>query len=138
MYTLCGLAKHAVEICYNKLGFPHSFKFQNSSNSTMNSAISEDDNIAQVAERNFFPPTNQHEVLSKLIVQININTLHSKINSWILDTVATDYVTYSISNVVTFHAIRPVQVKTPNGSSVIATHSAISILFCIFLNSTSI
>jgi len=44
-------------------------------------------------------------------------------NSWILDTGATDHVTYNKRNFITFYKIKPVNINLPNGSSIKACHA---------------
>ena len=49
--------------------------------------------------------------------------------SWVLDTVATDHVNYSINNFLTFRRINPIRISLLNGSHVVVYYDGTVALF---------
>ncbi|PNX83771.1 hypothetical protein L195_g039819, partial [Trifolium pratense] len=149
--THCGKSNHIVENCFEKIGYPPGYKtnkFKNSSssqaNNTSNTSNSESIQQGSSTQSNFqFTQEMYQGILealqqSKLGPQPKANSvttspfaLHSPSSNqtgktstlWILDTGATDHITFDLASFTSHQNIVPVPVSLPNGTQVLASIS---------------
>ncbi|XP_014523577.1 uncharacterized protein LOC106779879 [Vigna radiata var. radiata] len=143
--SYCNKMNHTVDECYSKHGYPPWYKKTDNNQEKKggwNSA-----NIYQSAPG---PETFQtgststtfnsltSEQIGKLLRMIEkaddsthkINQMHTNEKedkpgtlSWIIDTGATDHVTYNKGNYITFYKIKPITVRLPNNIVITAEHA---------------
>jgi len=148
---------HTIDECYSKHGYPPWFKQRqdfgnqdkdNSSQPTCNLNVKEDltwnntktnkqdstgftpeqiQKLLQFIEHAKKPGHSVNRVQRKDSNTSNYITQQGSI-SWILDTNATDHVTYTKEHFITFHKIKPICIKLPN-SSTLTVHFARTIHF---------
>ncbi|KAJ9187744.1 hypothetical protein P3X46_003166, partial [Hevea brasiliensis] len=92
--TLCGRLRHTEATCYRKHGFPPGFKFM--SNSKLD-----------------FKPNSalQYTSSSSFVLACSLKSF-----LWLLDTGATDYISFSLSSFISYKRIKPISFKLPYGS----------------------
>ncbi|XP_047150023.1 uncharacterized protein LOC124822098 [Vigna umbellata] len=143
--SYCNKMNHTIDECYSKHGYPPWYKKEDkrnewtSANVCQNNTDSEEaQKIQKISNGNSFSsltPEQMHKLL-KMIDRIdetpthNINQVQRNetenergIFSWIVDTGATDHVTHSKNNFITFYKIKPISIKLPNNTILIAEHA---------------
>ena len=149
--THCGKNNHIVDNCFEKIGYPPGYKTHkqknpsSQANNTSNAAVLESASQGSSAQSTFqFTQEMYQGILealqqSKFGSQPTVNAvttapfaMHSPAassqlgkpsNLWILDTGATDHITFDLSFFTTYQNIIPVSVSLPNGSQVLASIS---------------
>jgi hypothetical protein len=146
--THCGMTNHVVDNCFKKYGYPPHWQQNSTVNNVATQGITEEEYPSENNEELpnevdsgslVFTP-EQHKALLALLQGSSIAPSHSvnhlssnpnlgtgiicsiqnsqKLESFILDTGATDHVCFSIKFFQCLKRIKPITIKLPNGSSV--------------------
>ncbi|MCH94998.1 retrovirus-related pol polyprotein from transposon TNT 1-94, partial [Trifolium medium] len=147
--THCGKTNHIVDNCFEKIGYPPGYKtnkFKSSSsqvNNTSTASALESVQQGSSAQSNFQFTQEMYQGILEALQQSKLGSqpkanavttspfaLHSPSHQngkhsslWILDTGATDHITFDLSSLTTYQNIVPVPVSLPNGSQVLASIS---------------
>jgi hypothetical protein len=148
--TNCGMKNHTVDSCYQIIGYPPGYKQnkgknqQSQVNATSNASGPSIASSSQVVSSpsQFGFTQEQYQGIIEALQQSKIHSqpkansittspfvLHSpsshnngkNSNFWILDTGATDHITFHLASFTTHHNIVPVPVTFPNGSQIFAS-----------------
>ncbi|XP_061351940.1 uncharacterized protein LOC133296911, partial [Gastrolobium bilobum] len=148
--TYCKRTNHTIETCYLKHGFPPGYQTRRpyaAAAATNFVSLEFDDSVhntdpeAEPESLNLAFSKEQHQEIlellqrSKLPHSSNMIQTHSsafnigntvsgiKSNHWILDTGATDHITYIFSNLSCVQSINPIHITLPNGTQITTTQS---------------
>ncbi|KHN34741.1 Retrovirus-related Pol polyprotein from transposon TNT 1-94, partial [Glycine soja] len=121
--THCGKTNHIVDNCFEKIGYPPGYKTNKSKNSSSSSQANNTSN-ASALESTQQGSSAQSITTSPFALHSPSSNPNGKNPSlWILDTGATDHITFDLSSLTTYQNIVPVPVSLPNGSQVLASIS---------------
>lgn len=150
--THCGKTNHIVDNCFEKIGYPPGYKTNKSKNSSSSSQANNTSNASALestqqgssAQSSFQFTQEMYQGILEALQQSKVGSqpkansvttspfaLHSPSSNpngknpslWILDTGATDHITFDLSSLTTYQNIVPVPVSLPNGSQVLASIS---------------
>ncbi|MCH79973.1 retrovirus-related Pol polyprotein from transposon TNT 1-94 [Trifolium medium] len=148
--THCGKTNHIVDNCFVKHGFPPGYRqkgknqssYQGSSQSQVNNASNDSaptmdsssssfgftqeefQSIRALLQQSKSTPTVNSVSTSPFVMNSyssNNNGKHSSL--WILDTGATDHISFNLASFTSYQSIIPVPVSLPNGSQISASIS---------------
>ncbi|XP_061352794.1 uncharacterized protein LOC133297644 [Gastrolobium bilobum] len=149
--TYCKRTNHTIETCYLKHGFPPgyqtrrpyvaaaaatnfvSLEFDDSVHNTdpepepesLNLAFSKEQHqeILELLQRSKLPHSSNMIQTHSSAFNIGNTVSGIKSNHWILDTGATDHMTYIFSNLSCVQSINPIHITLPNGTQITTTQS---------------
>jgi len=139
--THCGRSNHTIETCWLKHGLPQS---QSKANSAVLDSTQSDSTSSPTSTKSFCFTQEEYNTIRSLLQQSKLS--HNPVvnsvstspfildsqsshgdgkspNLWILDTRATDHITFHLAAFTTYRPIVPIPVSLPNGSQIFASIS---------------
>ncbi|XP_061339222.1 uncharacterized protein LOC133285922 [Gastrolobium bilobum] len=150
--TYCGKTSHTVETCFEKHGYPPGFKQRNPMHK-INAVVSEEfnqvDNSREADTKENFTKSQYHTIMEMIQQTMKVqhalppssphvsNMVHTNVlnvdsqsseaskssNQWVLDTGATDHITFNSANLSSIKYIEPIAISLPNGTRVYSNMS---------------